>query len=90
MRQNQALDFGVRRDLSDHGRRHVQASLDSDGSFRHRVVRNEQIGVRRQSDEAFTRSCGYEAGDEGKSFVVDGAEHRSELRVLRVGILTLD
>ena len=61
MRQNQALDFGVLRDLSDHGRRHVQSPLDSDGSFRHGVVRNKQIGVQRQSEEAFTLAVGISA-----------------------------
>jgi hypothetical protein len=61
MRQNQALDIGILRDLSDHGRRHVQAPLDSDGSFRYSVARKEQIGVHRQSDEAFTLTVGISA-----------------------------
>jgi hypothetical protein len=52
MRQHQAFDFGVARDLSDHGRGHVQVSFDSDGSFRYGVVSDEQIGVHCQPDQA--------------------------------------
>jgi len=54
MRQNELFDTGLLCDLPDHRRRHVQPPLDSDGSFRHSVMRNEQIGIHRQSDEAFT------------------------------------
>src|SRR5215475_8467092 len=38
MRQNQVLDVGVPRDLSDDGRRHMQAPLESCCSFRDSIV----------------------------------------------------
>ena len=61
MRQHQALDVRVRGDLSDHGGRHVQAPLDSSGSFRNGIVGDEHIGVRRQLDRTFALTGGVAA-----------------------------
>src|ERR1700722_6558408 len=52
MRKNQFFHVGVGGNLPDHGRRHVQPPFHSRDTFRHCVVRNEQIGIRRQLHQA--------------------------------------
>jgi hypothetical protein len=61
MRQNQALDMGIVRDLPDYGRRHVQAPLHSSGSFGHGVVR----------DVADIWACCKQWGDKGAFFLTE-------------------
>src|SRR5215471_5476301 len=44
MRQDEALHVSAGGDLADHGRGHVEVSLDSGRALRHGVVRDEQVG----------------------------------------------
>lgn len=61
VRQDEAFDVSVSGDLSDDGGWHVQTALDSCGSFGHGVVRDEEVGVLSEADEAGRVAVGVSA-----------------------------
>jgi len=64
MREDEVLDVGVCRNLADHGWGHVQVPLDSDGALWDGIVRDEQVGVHRQTGKTFALAIGIAAEDD--------------------------